>query len=90
MIIDLPDTFEDCKKAKESLENNYTSGVYYIKPFDSEEKALAFCDQDGWTVIQSRGQFGNPVDYFFRNWTEYVAGFGVPGIRIRQLAVLKC
>ncbi len=32
-----------------------------------------------WTVIQSRGQFGNPVDYFYRGWDEYVAGFGEPG-----------
>ncbi len=34
---------------------------------------------DGWTVIQSRGQFGNPGDYFLRGWDSYVKGFGVPG-----------
>lgn len=27
-------------------------------------------------VIQRRGQFGNPVDYFYRGLDEYVAGFG--------------
>ena len=37
-----------------------------------------YCDK-GWTVIQSRGQFGNAKDYFYRNWTEYVNGFGEPG-----------
>lgn len=37
------------------------------------------CLEDGWTVIQSRGQFGNPVDHFYRMWDDYVAGFGVPG-----------
>ena len=39
----------------------------------------AYCDPEGWTVIQSRGQFGNPIDYFNRNWDEYVNGFGEPG-----------
>ncbi len=37
------------------------------------------CEQDGGTVIQSRGQHGNPSDYFFRGWEEYKRGFGVPG-----------
>ncbi len=41
--------------------------------------AKVFCVDDGWTVIQSRGQFGNPVDYFHRNFTSYQDGFGVPG-----------
>ena len=41
-----------------------------------------FCTNDGWTVIQSRGQFGNPPDYFSKKlWSEYVAGFGTPGTR---------
>ena len=38
-----------------------------------------YCDPDGWTVIQSRGQFGNPQEYFLRNWDEYERGFGEPG-----------
>ncbi len=38
-----------------------------------------YCVDDGWTVIQSRGQFGNPIDYFNRDWKSYVEGFGVPG-----------
>lgn len=32
----------------------------------------------GWTVIQRRGDFGKPNDYFLRNWTEYKTGFGNP------------
>ncbi len=40
---------------------------------------------DGWTVIQSRGQFGNPVDYFHRNFKSYQDGFGVPGKESTQL-----
>ncbi len=32
----------------------------------------------GWTVMQRRGDFGNPVDYFLRNWTDYKDGFGDP------------
>lgn len=29
-------------------------------------------------TIQKRGQFGNGVYYFYRNWTEYTQGFGDP------------
>jgi hypothetical protein len=35
--------------------------------------------EGGWTVIQSRGQFQNAADYFYRGWADYVKGFGVPG-----------
>ena len=39
-----------------------------------------FCDMQssggGWTVLQRRGDFGNPSDHFFRNWTAYREGFG--------------
>lgn len=27
-------------------------------------------------VIQRRGDFGNPKDYFFREWASYKTGFG--------------
>ncbi len=53
-------------------------GNYYIW-IDQETKVEVACMADGWTVIQSRGQFGNPKDYFYRNWDSYVKGFGVPG-----------
>ena len=29
-----------------------------------------------WTVIQRRGQFGNPPNYFAKLWNDYRAGFG--------------
>ena len=28
--------------------------------------------------MQRRGDFGNPPDFFLRNWTEYRNGFGRP------------
>ncbi len=53
-------------------------GVYHIK-VGLKTTAEVYCDKNGWTVFQSRGQFGNPADYFFRNWSEYQNPFGVPG-----------
>lgn len=59
------------------------SGLYtiFLGPDDDTGKTV-YCDMDtdggGWTVIQRRGQFGNPVYYFYRNWTEYAKGFGDP------------
>ena len=39
-----------------------------------------FCDQQtdggGWTVIQRRGEFGEPRENFTRSWEEYKMGFG--------------
>ncbi|XP_076341547.1 techylectin-5A-like isoform X3 [Tachypleus tridentatus] len=64
------------------LNGNHTSGVYRIWPkswmftgsFD------VYCDMDtdggGWTVIQRRGDYGNPTDYFYKSWQEYKMGFG--------------
>ena len=57
---------------------NTASGVYNIN-FGNEVKPV-YCDMNtaggGWTVIQRRGDFGNPQDYFLRNWNEYKNGFG--------------
>ena len=53
-------------------------GIFTLHP-DPHTEFEAYCLEDGWTVIQSRGQFGNPKDYFFRKWADYVRGFGVPG-----------
>lgn len=59
-----------------------TSGVFTIFPTNGSLGQAVRCDMDteggGWTVIQKRGQFGNAVYYFYRNWTEYANGFGDP------------
>ena len=57
---------------------NQSPGVYPIQ-VDFQTIADAYCLKDGWTVIQSRGQYGNPIDYFYKAWAEYKDGFGKPG-----------
>ena len=37
------------------------------------------CRSGGWTVIQSRGQYGNPPDFFYKTWSEYKNPFGILG-----------
>ena len=54
------------------------SGVYSIK-VDKNTTTYAYCMDEGWTVIQSRGDFSNGITYFARDWAEYKAGFGTPG-----------
>ncbi|XP_077510940.1 techylectin-5A-like [Amblyomma americanum] len=59
------------------------SGVYTVfhKAAGTSGQRV-YCDMDtdggGWTVVQRRGQFGNSVYHFYRNWTEYAKGFGDP------------
>lgn len=56
------------------------SGIYKIK-LGSKVKSV-YCDMDskggGWTIIQRRGDFGRPRDFFLRNWLDYKDGFGDP------------
>ena len=52
-------------------------GVYDLKSLGSVQ-----CLQGGWTSIQHRGQYGNPKNYFSKNWIDYVQGFGRPGMYI--------
>ncbi|PRD29075.1 UNVERIFIED_CONTAM: Techylectin-5A [Trichonephila clavipes] len=59
------------------------SGVYTLWPKSRviENKPIdVFCDMDtdggGWTVIQRRGNYGRPNDYFFKDWNDYKIGFG--------------
>ena len=72
----------DCSDLE--LSGNFTSGVKTI--FIKNKPVEVFCDESGWTVFQSRGQFGNPMTYFERNWAQYEAGFGEPG---KIIAILK-
>ncbi len=72
--------FHDCHDLMKSKPNQtLATGVYEIQPNGSSASVKVKCDEDGWTVIQSRGQFGNPVEYFRRSWDYYEKGFGVPG-----------
>ncbi|GBN16460.1 Techylectin-5A [Araneus ventricosus] len=68
----------------EVLRNGYNeSGVYTIWPKSrvTNDKSIdVFCDMDtdggGWTVLQRRGNFRRPNDYFFQDWASYKTGFG--------------
>ena len=66
----------DCKEV--SQQSLPLPGVYRIQ-VDELTFVNVNCLEGGWTVFQSRGQFGNPVDYFDKGWSEYKAGFGTPG-----------
>ena len=69
---------QDCLEVKSKLSSEYREGIYIIG--DQEmDKSQVYCDPEGWTVIQSRGQFKNRIDYFYRDWDEYLKGFGTPG-----------
>lgn len=67
---------------QEVLNSGETDTGLYILHLGDEMKTV-YCDMEtrggGWTVIQRRGDYGNPEDYFLRNWTDYKAGFGDPG-----------
>jgi len=54
-----------------------SAGIKFI--YINSVKVAVKCSEGGWTVFQSRGQFGNPSEYFDRLWADYVNGFGVPG-----------
>ena len=75
----------DCYDAMNKLKYLFKPGNYVIYenpeeiPLNPKLNTTAYCLHDGWTVIQSRGQFGNPSDYFNKTWTEFQAGFGTPG-----------
>jgi len=56
------------------------SGTY---PITLAGKTInVFCDMEthggGWTVLQRRGDFGRPANYFLRGWKDYRDGFGNP------------
>ena len=70
----------DCEEA--SLQApDFRPGVKTLKLSAAPEATTytTMCSEDGWTLIQARGQFENPGDFFYRGWNEYVNGFGIPG-----------
>ena len=71
--------YADCGEAMSDRGSDYLSGIYSLRVDEYAESQRVYCDPEGWTVIQSRGQFGNGVEHFYRDWNEYVQGFGTPG-----------
>ena len=59
-------------------QNKLLPGVYSIQ-VDTQTTVNVSCLASGWTVFQSRGQYGNPTDYFFKGWSDYENGFGTRG-----------
>ena len=72
---------KDCYEVKEA--GLSLPGTYDLQ-IDPDTTSKAFCEVDGWTVIQSRGQYGNAQDYFYKNWNDYKEGFGVPGEQLNK------
>merc|ERR1740131_65490 len=64
----------------QDMQNNTGSGMYPI--WIGGYYINVYCDFQtdggGWTVLQKRGDNGNPEDFFYRNWTDYEQGFGNP------------
>nr|ABI34626.1 carcinolectin5b-11 [Carcinoscorpius rotundicauda] len=69
---------EDCTSIYQQV--NQTNGIYKIWPHFLNHPISVYCDMEtlggGWTVIQRRGDFGNPVENFYQTWTAYKTGFG--------------
>ena len=57
-----------------------SEAVYAVLLPGSFAPTLVKCDMEvrggGWTVIQRRGRYGNPRDYFDRRFEDYKSGFG--------------
>ncbi|KAF8773165.1 Techylectin-5A like protein [Argiope bruennichi] len=71
----------DCAEVLRSGYNE--SGVYSIWPKSrviNDRPIDVFCDMEtdggGWIVLQRRGNFNRPNDYFFKDWASYKIGFG--------------
>ena len=83
----------DCSEYHQFAIHKHTfpkSGPSTIFVGTNYEPILADCTRDGWTVIQSRGQFNNSKDLFStKRWEEYETGFGEPGIFGLQLQLSK-
>ncbi|CAL1265616.1 unnamed protein product [Larinioides sclopetarius] len=71
---------KDCEEVRRN--GNNASGVYTVYPRNRIAMCslAVFCDMKteggGWTVIQRRGNFGSPMNYFAKLWQQYKQGFG--------------
>ena len=72
IIILIPGQSSDCYDV-------YKLGLPLPEVYDLKSLGSVQCLEGGWTSIQHRGQYGNPKDYFSKNWIEYAQGFGSPG-----------
>ena len=72
-------TVADCEEAHER--NMPLPQFYQLESVSASYKIPEVqCLEEGWLVIQSRGPFGNPRNFFFtRNWEDYAKGFGKSG-----------
>ncbi len=69
----------DCYNGvRQQLTDDFAPGLYKIHADGGSSSKTVFCDNGGWTVFQSRGHNGNPVEYFNRKWAAYREGFGDP------------
>ncbi len=57
--------------------DDYQAGVKNITVDGNQVEV--YCDEDGYTTIQSRGQFGNDIRMFYKDWDVYLNPFGVAG-----------
>jgi hypothetical protein len=52
---------------------------YKFTPIEGNPPVEVFCDDEGWTVVQSRGENVITDNFFYRGWEQYKAGFGMAG-----------
>ena len=62
-------------KGPEDCSTIPSCGVYEL---DMSTDVSVYC-KNGWTTVMSRGQFGNPQNYFQRTWQNMKESFGTPG-----------
>lgn len=62
------------------VRGNIVNDVYTIVPKGTSEQFNVYCDfrtdGGGWTVIQRRGDYGEPRENFTQGWDAYKSGFG--------------
>ncbi|GIX91739.1 techylectin-5A [Caerostris darwini] len=70
----------DCEEVMQCGHNR--SGIYQIWPRNRVMygSVYVYCDMEtsggGWTVLQRRGDYKRPADFFFKTWNSYKNGFG--------------